>query len=74
MYLTIADSDIRQMSVEERLTLIERLWDSLLREIPEEDITEESRREVTRRWDASKANPADVLTWEEGKAQMSVLR
>ena len=70
----LEDSDIQQMTVDERLDLIERLWDSILHDDEEAAIGDDLRQELDRRWAAYKADPTNVLTWEEVRARLSVFR
>jgi putative addiction module component (TIGR02574 family) len=56
--------ELRSLSVEERLRIVEAVWDSL----PEEagmPHSAEQRAELNRRLDAYEAHPEDLLTWEQ---------
>ena len=55
--------DIKRMSVDERLALIEQLWDSL---DPEDvPLTDEERAELDRRLDEMENDPERGIPWEE---------
>jgi putative addiction module component (TIGR02574 family) len=69
MATTLERLGINHMTPEERLHLIEEIWDSLserdLGEIPESH-----RQELDRRIAAADANPGDGSSWEEVKARL----
>jgi putative addiction module component (TIGR02574 family) len=58
---------IDRMSIEERLALMHEILDSIAEEQEEVALTEAQRTELERRIAASKANPANVVPWEEIK-------
>ena len=65
----LAALDIDRLTVEQKLDLIGRLWDS----IPEADLpplTEVQMRELDRRIDDADANPHLGRPWEEVKARL----
>lgn len=56
--------ELRGLSVDDRLKVVEAVWDSL----PEEaavPISAGQRAELDRRLDAHEANPDQVLTWDQ---------
>ena len=61
---------IDQLSVEERLALVEDLWDSIAEDSAAMPLTDEQRIELDRRLAEHEANPDDVVSWEEVKASM----
>ena len=69
MASTMTELGIDQWSVEDRLRLVQEIWDSIAA-IPEEiPLTEAQRGELERRLAAHAANPQDVVPWEEVKAK-----
>jgi len=56
------------MSIGERLQLMERLWDSIVAEAPEIELTEPERLNLDRRLAAADASPETGSSWEEVKA------
>jgi putative addiction module component (TIGR02574 family) len=63
------DLGIDQMNLEDRLTLVQEIWDSIAA-VPEEiPLTEGQRRELERRLAAHAADPTNVISWEEVKAR-----
>ena len=61
--------DIDGLTREERLDLLERLWDSLSSDPEAMPLTDAQRRELERRLAAHAATPNDVVPWEEVKAR-----
>jgi putative addiction module component (TIGR02574 family) len=62
---------IDRFSVEERLTLVEDLWDSIADESAAAPLTDAQRAELDRRLADHEANPDDVVPWEDVKASIS---
>ncbi len=63
---------IDRLSVEERLALVEDLWDSIAEESAATSLTDAQRAELDRRLADHDANPNDVVPWEEVKASITV--
>jgi putative addiction module component (TIGR02574 family) len=59
---------IASWSVEDRLRLIDNLWEGTLDEGPDTDLTETQKAELERRLAEDDAAPDDVFAWEEIKA------
>ena len=59
---------IERLSVEERIELVEEIWDSIAEATP---LTEAQRRELDRRLQDHRANPDDVVAWEVVKASIT---
>ncbi len=63
-------SDILQLSVAERIQLVEDIWDSIV-QIPEAvQLTEEQRVELDRRLESYQANPSEGISWNELKEKL----
>lgn len=62
---------IDRLSVEERLTLVEDLWDSIAEERAATSLTDAQRAELDRRLADHNANPDDVVPWEAVKASIT---
>ena len=58
------------LSVEERLELIEDIWDSLVRTPEAIPVTEAQRKELARRRRAHARNPSAAKSWEEVRAKL----
>ena len=64
---TLASLGLDQLSRDERLALVQALWDSIA---PEGTLlTEAQRTELERRADEDDASPDDGVPWEQVKAQ-----
>jgi putative addiction module component (TIGR02574 family) len=55
--------------VEDRVLLIQQLWDRLVDQGYEPEIWEDLRDELDRRLAADEAAPDEVVSWEEVKAE-----
>ncbi len=69
MDLSATLADIASLSVDERIRLVEAIWDSIAIEPGQPHLTEAQRKELERRLAAHIASPEDVLPWEEVKSQ-----
>jgi putative addiction module component (TIGR02574 family) len=56
------------MTREERLTLVQQIWDNITAEVPPPLLSEAQRRELDRRADEDDADPDGGIPWEEVKA------
>ena len=62
--------DIMEMSVAERILLVEQVWDSIAA-VPEAvHLTDEQRKELDRRLEAYRENPEAGAPWDEVKARI----
>ena len=68
MNVSLKSLGIEQLSVAERLVLVEELWDSISAATP---VTDAQRTELDRRLADHEANPDDVVSWEEVKTSIS---
>jgi len=63
-------SDVLKLPVDERLKLVESIWNSIA-EFPDSlELTEAQRRELDRRLDAYEANPTAGIPWSDLKSQL----
>lgn len=58
----------RKLSVEERIELVEAIWDSIAASNAAPPLTDAQKIELDRRLADHEANPDDVVPWEEVKA------
>lgn len=56
---------IDKLSVEDRIALAEKIWESVEAEARRPLLTEAQRRELERRLKEHEANPGDVIPWEQ---------
>ena len=62
--------DILDMSVAERIQLVEDIWDSIA-SVPESlSLTEAERMELDRRLEAYAQNPTEGISWDELKKKV----
>jgi len=65
-------ADILELSVPERLQLVQDIWDSIT-EIPESLVlTEEQKSEIERRRNEYLANPGILIDWKTVKARIGL--
>jgi putative addiction module component (TIGR02574 family) len=63
-------SEVLKLPIEERLRLVESIWDSIA-EFPEAlELTEAQKLELDRRLDAYKADPDAGVPWSDLKADI----
>jgi len=56
--------NFHSLSIEDRLHLIQALWDSITAESGQPELTDAQRAELERRWADDETNPDDVVPWE----------
>jgi putative addiction module component (TIGR02574 family) len=61
---------IFKLPIDERIQLVEDLWDSIAADTAGPPLTEAQKCELDRRLDDLEANPADVLKWEDVRARL----
>ena len=67
MNATVESLGIDKLQLEDRLALVQEIWDGIA-ETEAVALTLEQRDELERRIDADDADPADVLSWDEARA------
>jgi len=71
MSVSIKSLGIDRLGIEERLNLVEEIWDSIAADSAAVPLTDAQRVEIDRRIADHEANPDDVVPWEEVKASIS---
>jgi putative addiction module component (TIGR02574 family) len=61
---------IDRMSADERLRLVQEIWDSIADEAESTALTEAQQQEVDRRWAAHLANPQAAIPWEQVESEI----
>ncbi|MDA2930031.1 addiction module protein [Acidobacteria bacterium AH-259-O06] len=70
MYMSTTPIDIGKLSAEEKLRLIEELWESL-RQVPEAiPFTDSQRQELDRRLDELDRGETQTVPWDEVKKRL----
>lgn len=59
-----------ELSIEERILLVEDIWDSIAAEQDQVPLTKAQKELLQKRLDAYEADPGNVVTWEEVKARV----
>ena len=63
--------DFKQLSISERIQLVEDIWDSIAEETPSPlQLSSEERAELHRRLAEHEANPASNIPWEQALATL----
>lgn len=71
MSASLKSLGIDRLSVEERLALVEELWDSIAEDGAAIPLTDAQRAELDRRLAEHEAHPDDVVSWEDVKASIT---
>jgi putative addiction module component (TIGR02574 family) len=66
--------EIDSWTVEDRLLLIESVWDRMLETGNVPDLTDAQKRELDRRLAALEAEPENVVSWEDVQAHFRCKR
>jgi len=68
MSTSIKSLGIDRLPIEERLALVEDLWDSIAADSAAVPLTDAQRLELQKRIEEDDAHPNDVIPWEQVKA------
>lgn len=63
-------NEITTLSIEDRIQLVQAIWDSIADEQAYPDLTEAQKHELDRRIDRNESQLDQALTWEEIKASV----
>ena len=58
-------TEIRKLSLADRILLLEEVWDSIADEPEAWELTQEQKNELDQRISAYEANPQSTFTWDE---------
>ena len=70
MNITATLNEIVALSIEDRISLVQAIWDSIAAEQVYPDLTAAQKQELDRRINDYEGNPDKVLTWEEIKSSV----
>ena len=62
--------DFRNMSIPDRLRLVEEIWNSIAEDTETLPLTAEQRAELDRRWAEHEADPSTAVSWEEVRDEL----
>jgi putative addiction module component (TIGR02574 family) len=68
MNASIKSLGIDRLPIEERLALVEEIWDSIAADSAAVPLTEAQRAELQKRIEEDDAHPDDLTSWEQIKA------
>jgi putative addiction module component (TIGR02574 family) len=63
--ITITNEDLRSMSIDQRIDLMEQTWDSIKSEPSGMELTDAFKRDLDRRLQSMKQNPDAGMSWED---------
>ncbi len=63
-------SEIRSLTVEERLVLIDQIWDTIAAQPNSVEVSEAQRAELDRRLARYEASPDEGNSWDDVKARL----
>jgi putative addiction module component (TIGR02574 family) len=70
MDMTTTLNEIIALKVEDRIRLVQEIWDSIAAEQAYPELTDAQKQELDRRIADTEANPDNTLTWEEIRASI----
>ena len=70
MHPTVKSLGIDQLSLAERILLVEEIWDSIAAEVEALDIPQSHKEELDRRLAAYHANPHAGSSWQDVKTRL----
>ena len=62
-------AEIRSLSVDDRLDIVEAIWDSIVADADDLHVSPAERELIEERLAAHRAHPTDVVPWEQVKAE-----
>ena len=71
MNITETLNKINTLNIEDRIFIVQAIWDSIAEEQVYPDLNEEQKKELDSRINDSESNPDNVLTWEEIKTSIT---
>lgn len=71
MAVSLKSLGIERLGIEERLTLVEEIWDSIAADSAAIPLTQTQRDELDRRIADHEANPDEVVSWDEVKTKLT---
>lgn len=69
MAVSMKQLGIDQLDAQDRLALMQEIWDSLAVDLDQTPLTEAQQQEVDRRLAAHKANPQAAIPWQQVESE-----
>jgi putative addiction module component (TIGR02574 family) len=69
----ISAADVLELSVEERLALVEDIWNSIAESPTVVELTDEDKHFIDERLGACRKNPSESSPWKEALARVAVV-
>lgn len=66
---TLQALGIDRLPISQRIALLQEIWESIAAELPSVELSETQKQELRRCAAEHEANPADVIPWEQVKAE-----
>ena len=70
MEITTTLNEIASLNLEDRIQLVQAIWDSIAAEQAYPELTEAQKQELDNRINDHYINPDNTMTWEEIKASI----
>jgi putative addiction module component (TIGR02574 family) len=74
MEKSFTSSEIKKLSVPERILLVEEIWDSITAEPEMMEVTAAQKRELDQRLNNLEAGPDKGRSWEEVKSDLKLTK
>jgi putative addiction module component (TIGR02574 family) len=74
MEQSITPSEIKKLSVAERILIVEEIWDSIAAEHESVHVTEAQKAELDRRIASCDASPDEGKSWQEIKRRLETAK
>ena len=63
--MNVRVEDLKSLPLQQRIQLVEDLWDSIAAELEKQPVSEELKAEMNRRREEYLRNPSSAVDWEE---------
>lgn len=71
MPVSLKSLGIENLGIEERISLVEELWNSIAEDSSAVPLTEAQRAELDHRIAEHESNPNDIVSWEEVRTSIT---
>jgi putative addiction module component (TIGR02574 family) len=74
MQQSLTPSEIKKLSLAERILIVEEIWDSIAAEQESVEVTEAQRAELDRRIASCDASPKEGKSWQEIRRRLETTK